>query len=201
VLKGGAALVATLLAAVLIGCGGDDEEPKQESGSGAAQTSTATETATTPSGDTREAPAEPLAERDGSVDQKPVKLEILELKRSGETVALTFRLVAIGDTSGAQVASTFDDGIFQKLDGTTDTTAGAGSLDGISLIDATNRKRHLVGRDEDGACVCDRDLSNGFVSADAPLLLSATFAAPPDDIEAMDVVVPHFGTFKDVPVS
>lgn len=33
------------------------------------------------------------------------------------------------------------------------------------------------------------------------MILSATFAAPPPDVRAMDVVVPKFATFKDVPVS
>jgi hypothetical protein len=188
-----------VLTAVAVGCGGGDDD-KKSSDAGAAKTSTATSTATTPSGDTRATPAEPIAERDGSIDQHPVKLQIIELKRSGETSELTIRLVATGDTDGAQVAQTFEDGVDQKLK-TPDAQLENATLDGISLIDSKNRKRYLAGRDETNACVCDKGLSNAFVGADAPLVLSVTFAAPPDDVDAMDVVVPRFGTFKDVPVS
>jgi hypothetical protein len=199
VLKRGA-LIASLGVAVVAGCGGGDDEKKESQPAGS-QTFTATSTATTPSGDTRSAPEQPIAERDGSIDQHSVKLQIVELKRSGQTSELTIRLVATGDTDGAQVAQTFDDGISQNLKSTGDPPPETGTLDGISLIDSQNRKRYLAGRDEDGSCACDKDLSNAFVAADAPLVLSATFAAPPADVKAMDVVVPRFGTFKDVPLS
>ena len=72
------------------------------------------------------------------------------------------------------------------------------TVDGVSLIDANNRKRHLVGRDAGGACVCDNGLSGTFVESGSPVVLSATFGAPPPDVQVMDVVIPKFGTFKDV---
>jgi hypothetical protein len=132
------------------------------------------------------------------MDQKQVTLEIVELKRSGGTSALTIRVSARAGASGAQVAQTFDDGLSEKLK---DATDSGDTLDGISLVDSKNRKRYLVGRDANGHCVCDSNLSNAFANEDAPVILSATFAAPPPDVRAMDVVVPKFATFKDVPVS
>jgi hypothetical protein len=32
------------------------------------------------------------------------------------------------------------------------------------------------------------------------MTLSATFAAPPPDVAAVDVEIPRYGTFKDVPL-
>lgn len=63
------------------------------------------------------------------MDQKQVTLEIVELKRSGGTSALTIRVSARAGASGAQVAQTFDDGLSEKLK---DATDSGDTLDGIS---------------------------------------------------------------------
>jgi hypothetical protein len=48
----------------------------------------------------------PLATRAGSVDQQPVTLSIVSLKRSGATVELTFELILSPNASGhAQIAA------------------------------------------------------------------------------------------------
>ncbi len=80
------------------------------------------------------------------------------------------------------------------------TVIGGDTLDDIYLVDGANRKKYLVGRDAQNLCTCDTDLGRGFISAGAPLTLSATFGAPPPDVRAVDVFVPRFGTFKDVPL-
>ncbi len=201
-----AVLLTVCAAAIASGCAGDDEKS-----SGAAKTESVrtaagpSQTVTTPEGARKEAPAGALATREGQIDDDPVRLDIVELKRSGQTAALNLRLAIVEEggsdsTVSAQVASTFDDGIFQRIRGGT-SIAGGGSLDGISLVDNRNGKRYLVGRDDRGACVCDANLSSAFVKPGAPLLLSATFGAPPADVDAVDVVIPRFGTFKDVPIS
>lgn len=158
-------------------------------------------TATTPT-----APAEAgraLATRDGQFGHLPVRLEIVSLQRSGATAALTLRLTIPSsyggsDSASAQIAGTFDDGVSES---DRDPTQAFDTVDGISLIDTKNRKRHLVARDARGTCVCDENLSSTFVEQGSPTVLSATFAAPPPDVDVMDVVIPKFGTFKDVPVS
>lgn len=153
--------------------------------------------ATTPSG--TPAPAGPaLASRQGQVDGQAVLLEIAELKHSGQTATLAVRLTTTVDDR-AQVAGTFGNGEFEEISGA-NSIAGGNTLDGISLIDTRNAKKHLVARDASGQCVCDVDLGSAFVDSDAPLVLSATFAAPPAGVDRMDVFVPKFGTFKDVPV-
>ena len=191
-------MLAVVALLALGGCGGGDDKKS----SGASKTSAGPEaTATSPGGEKTKAPVKALAGNSGTIDGKPVRVEIVQLKRSGETSVLTLRLLAEGQTDGAQVAGTFDDGTIEKLKNTDNPTAATNTLDGISLIDTKNRKRYLVGRDSNGVCACDIGLSNAFVNADSPLVLSATFGAPPADVTAVDVLVPRFGTFKDVPLS
>jgi hypothetical protein len=200
------ALVGLALAGA--GCGGEDdpspppEEPQAGAveGAGSSRPPHATPTATEPPV-AEEPPVEPLAAREGSVDQIPVELEIVELRRSAATVTLTFHLTLVDEeTDEPQVSDTFADGVYPEAENGREAALG-NNLDGIELIDGTNRKRHLVARDSSGVCVCDTDLSGVYVTADAPLILSATFAAPPPDVEAMDVHIPTFGVFADVPLS
>lgn len=143
-----------------------------------------------------------LASRTGSVGGKEVRLELLELARSGETTALTLRLTLTGEEGSAQIADTFNDGITQEssAEDANEADVGRTELDGVYLVDGKNRKKYLVGRDENGLCACDSGLSGVFIKPDAPVVLSATFGAPPADVEAVNVFIPSFGTFKDVPL-
>ena len=210
--------ISALIVAVAVasaGCGGgedrDGDRPAEGSGSdealeGAGESQPAggalDDTAPDPSSQEDEA-GDALASREGQIDGDAVRLDITELRRSGSTTALTFELTvgeprAGEDEPSAQVGTTFDDGVGEA-------TGGKGqdsfTLDGVSLVDAENRKRHLVARDSEGVCVCDGGLSGTFVKPGAPVVLSATFGAPPADVDAVDVVIPKFGTFKDVPLS
>jgi len=192
-----------LVCVVIAGCGGSGSTKTVTVGTSAARSGTTTAPASTTGARAPASKTGPaLASRDGLVDKQPVTLQIAELKRSGSTTALILRLQeGPGAGTTAQVAETFDDGLFEKQTGNGATSiSGGSSLDGVFLIDAKNRKKYLVGRDPTGACACESNLSTAFVGKSAPLLLSATFGAPPADVRAVDVFVPHFGTFKDVPL-
>ena len=185
----------------LPGClGGDDEQAAEAP----KETETAAEpqsTSTAPGGEQVEVPEEAIASRDGAISGTPVKLELLQLKRGGETSVLTFRIATVGGDE-VQIGEIFDDGANQEIEGAAnaDSPVNTTSMDGITLVDTQNRKRYLVGRDSKNACACESDLGAVFLSSD-PVILSATYAAPPEDVSEMDVLVPRFGTFKDVPVS
>lgn len=197
-----------LFGALLAGCGGSGET-KTVTETAAGGSSSAAEPPPETTGSSAEStPAPPeegkaLAARAGAVDGDKVRLEIVELARSGGITALTFRLSRSDeeDEGTSQVGDTFDDGIFQKsTEKDADSIVGGSTLDGIYLVDAKNRKKYLVGRDADNLCACDGDLGSTSVSVDSPVLLSATFGAPPEDVSAVDVFIPSFGTFKDVPL-
>lgn len=145
-------------------------------------------------------PAKAIAGMDGTVDGAPARLDILSLTRSGGVSQLTMRLSNTNpdDTSsGIQVGDTFDD----NVNGTDTKPDDPFTVDGVSLVDAVNRKKYLVARDTAGKCVCDGGLSSEFVKADQSLNLSATFGAPPPSVRTVNVFVPKFGTFRDVPIT
>jgi hypothetical protein len=184
-----AAAVAGLTALALAGCG-------------SGRTVTVTRlTATTPSGSatTVTSSQPPLATRDGGIDGKPAALAILTLKRSGQTVELTIA-VSTTSTSQVQIGEAFDDGIGETVGGGS-TVAGLFTMDGVYLVDTTNAKKYPVGRDPSGQCLCETNLNNAFVTAGAPLVLSATFGAPPPTVSRVNVSIPNFGTFVNVPLS
>lgn len=191
-------LASCLAAVALAGCGGTTT--KTVTVAPAATTTHAT--GTTPSGNTTTTAtvSPPLATRAASIDHQPVTLSIVDLKRSGTTAELTIQL-STKSSEQAQVADTFDDGIFQKI-ATPDASsiAGGDSLDGIYLIDTTNSKKYPVARDSNNACLCDTDLSDAFVANSAPMFLSATFGVPPPTVKAVNVFTPHYGTFVNVPI-
>lgn len=190
-----------LCGVVLAGCGGSSETKTVTVGAtstAAPETTSGAAAATGPTGATT-APA--IASRQGNVDGVATTFEIAGLARAGGTTTLTIRLSTSEEGTRAQVAGSFDDGIFQKSTARdANSIIGGQTLDGVYLVDGKNRKKYLVGRDADNLCTCDTELSDAFVTSKAPVTLSAVFGAPPDDVRAVDVFVPRFGTFKDVPL-
>lgn len=146
-------------------------------------------------------PAKPLAGMDGSIDGKPIRLDVIALTRSGGVSQLTLRvantLPASATSGSAQIGNTFDD----DVNGTTSSPDDPFTVDGLALIDSVNRKKYLVARDTAGKCVCDGDLSATFARPGRSVNLSATFGAPPGSVRTVNVFVPKFGTFRDVPIS
>jgi hypothetical protein len=73
-------------------------------------------------------------------------------------------------------------------------------VDGVQVIDAKNKKVHLVASDGNGQCLCSRNLSSAFIALRQTMVFGATLAAPPDGVDKVDVAIPRFGTFTGVPV-
>lgn len=181
----------------LAGCGGASTKTV----SVAAKPTATRVTGTTPSGATTTAvaTAPPLATSAGSVDGVPVTLSILSLKRSGLVSELTFSLSTTADK--ADVGNWFDDTIDESVKGEPrGNVDGANSLDGIFLVDASDAKKYPVARDSNNKCLCDDNLFLQDVTNAGPLVLSATFGAPPANVKAVNVFIPHYGTFANLPL-
>ena len=193
-------LLAAALVVAVAGCGGDGGETKtvtvQETPAGDASS----EATATPEADQPESEAEPVVETEGSIDGGRVRFVVTQLQRSGPTVILNARL-ELADPAGdsLQVASSLDDGSFQELTSGPDEPGDV--FDGVALIDPEGRKKYLVARDETNRCVCSNDLGGAFVSADAPVELTATLTAPPPGVTQVDLIVPSFETLRDVPLA
>lgn len=196
-------LVAGALAAsTLAGCGIGSQEvrtvtapaPSEDASTPAPGTATEGDAAATP------APSDgPLVEGTGSDAGQPFSVAILELKRSGPTVVLNGQVSVPYDeevpNADFQITDTFADPSQQGVGVARD------AFDGVALIDPENRKKYLVARDEDGNCVCTRELSSAFARPDAPISVQATLTAPPPEVKFVDVYVPKVQTFTKVPVA
>jgi hypothetical protein len=75
----------------------------------------------------------------------------------------------------------------------------AWSADGTYLIDIPGKKKYLVVRDSENHCVCSRGLSD--LAPKSSSTLWAKFPAPPDNVQKIGIVVPHFIPLDDVPIS
>ena len=115
-----------------------------------------------------------------------ITIAIQELKRSYNTLTLKFAMI---NQSKNDFAFAYNFGEGNEF----------GSIGGIHLIDAANKKKYFVVRDTDGACVCSRSVAN--ISVGSQSVLWAKFPAPPDDVQKITVEIPHFPPLEDVPVT
>ena len=128
--------------------------------------------------------AEPIASADG--EAPGTTLEVRELKLSGGALTLKFVLKNESDKPF---------GIYHLMD-----ASDGGSVDAIYLLDAPGKKKYLAVKDSDGHCVCSRKIADSL-DPNASVALWAKFPAPPDSVQKIGVVVPHFTPMDDVPIS
>ncbi|NDU71652.1 hypothetical protein GWI34_03280 [Actinomadura sp. DSM 109109] len=70
---------------------------------------------------------------------------------------------------------------------------------GTSLIDPVNLKRYVVVKDSGGKELETDDIFTRMTNGQATPFYF-TFAAPPDDVKALDVQIGSWPTFRDIPV-
>jgi hypothetical protein len=129
----------------------------------------------------------PVATTDG--ESPGVSLQIQEFKVSNGTVMLKFSVAN-------DAAASFP---IWNLKDTSVAKGDANAVSGIYLIDVANKKKYFVVVDNDGHCVCSRDVAD--LPSKAKVNLWAKFPAPPDSVKKIGVVVPHFVPMDDVPLS
>ncbi|MET8118501.1 hypothetical protein [Micromonospora sp. NPDC005189] len=144
----------------------------------------------------------PIGSRDIQISDSgklfPVKVELYPLRRDQGFVAVNVRLTrtdATGNSDRWQISSAFQG----------DTVSLAFS--GVTMIDRKNRKRHLVARSGDQDAkpgqvnyLASSGLASVFVLAGQSVDLYAMLGAPPDDVTAVDVVIPRVPVFENVPL-
>jgi hypothetical protein len=131
-----------------------------------------------------------IATADGETDG--IKAEILDLKRdSGGTVTLKFSVVNNSKQDMGFGYGFGDDANFHITD--------FDSIGGVNLVDTVNKKKYMVARDSENHCLCSRN--PGGVAPGTRKNLYAQFPAPPDDVQKINVVIPHFLPANDVPIS
>ena len=121
-------------------------------------------------------------------------MQLSPVRRDGAVSHLNFTLSLPVTEQQAQLSTALGDGDGKAADSTYDT------VDGVQLVDGKNSKLYLAASDGKGSCLCSRGLSSVFLRDDVPVLFTVTYAAPPADVTAVDVVMPRFGTVEGVPV-
>ena len=133
------------------------------------------------------AAASAVATTDG--ETPGTRIEVQELKRSsGGSVTLRFLLINNSDKP-------ID--MHPYLSGD-DTRRDTRSVAGITLVDAIGKKKYFVLRDSEGACLCSHAFED--LASSGRLSLWAKFPAPPDNVDKISVIVPHFAPMDDVPL-
>lgn len=190
--------VAAALLLVAGGCGSSDpasdDQPSKTQSSQDGQGSEGE----APSSDSAEPSkdlGDPVGSRKGSTSEGPAVLTIYAVSRADRLITVNFSLTL--DASAAekfQVSDFFADENYDASDGE------GHSVDGVQVLDTKNAKLHQVASDGAEHCVCSRGLSAAFIAPGQTMLFTATYGAPPEDVTTVDLQVPHFGTFSDVPV-
>jgi len=130
----------------------------------------------------------PLASADG--ETPGVRVEVTELKRVSGGV-LNLKIVMINDSdTKVGFGYSFADRDHEVID--------FNSIGGVHLIDAVGKKKYFVVRDSEKKCVCSSKLKD--VLPKGRMNLWAKFPAPPDDVQKITVVIPHFQPMDDVPI-
>lgn len=184
-----------LLTAVLFACPKKEEPAPSSTTSSAAPaaapTATTATTATNPPPSATltsvNAPAG-IASADG--ETSGVKVVVQELKRtSGGTVSMKFSITN-GSEKSVGSGYEFADKDHEIID--------HGSVGGVQLIDEGGKKKYFVVRDTDGKCVCSQRIKD--VKPGETENFWARFPAPPDTVQKITVIVPHFQPMDDVPI-
>ncbi|RSN64106.1 hypothetical protein [Actinomadura sp. WAC 06369] len=124
----------------------------------------------------------------GAPPQAPsaeVEIAVLGLRVRGKLATLTVRMTPRIPPGGPDKASPYD------LNGN----------EGIdpSLIDPVNLKRYVVVKDSRGREMETDDITTDLVNGKAGAL-RYTFAAPPENVKALDLQFGGWPTFRDIPV-
>lgn len=122
-------------------------------------------------------------------EQPGISLQVRELKVGNGTTMLRFTILNDSD-------SPFDPDSLADKDG---KQRDYHSISGIYLLDAANKKKYLVMYDSANLCVCSRESHN--IAAKSSSNLWAKFSAPPENVQKIGLVIPHFIPMDDVPLS
>lgn len=129
-----------------------------------------------------------IASADG--ETPGAKVEIHELKRtSGDTLTLRFSMV-----NGGNKEISFNYTFVEEGKSIVDFN----SVGGVHLIDPVGKKKYFVVRDTENQPSCSRGLKD--LAPGGRVNLWSKFPAPPQDVQMISVMVPHFGPMDDVPI-
>ena len=128
--------------------------------------------------------AEPIATTDGETPGTSIKVQ--DLKVVSGALMLKFIIENNGDK---------DVSLYSMM-----TSSETDSVDGIYLLDVPGKKKYLVVRDSGNYCLCSRNITRNL-APNTSAAYWAKFPLPPDSVQKIGIVVPHFIPMDDVPIS
>ncbi|MQA79774.1 MAG: hypothetical protein GEV10_15055 [Streptosporangiales bacterium] len=131
------------------------------------------------------AKADPDATKNVAWDEQRGRWSVFELYRHGRYVTLEFGVTNLGDDEFG-------------IGSTLSRREAAEDVSGVTVRDPVGKKRYLPATFAGGCYCTSRPYT---VGSGQTMYLTATYAAPPKGVEAVDVSVPQVGTFADVPVT
>lgn len=136
------------------------------------------------------APAQPASATASVEGEVPgLRVGVQELKRTaGGTLTLT---LVFANTATKNLWLEFGD---KSID-----FGNMASLGGVNLVDITGKKKYFVARDSERRCLCSSNVSTLDPGARANMW--AKFPAPPEDVQKITVMIPHFPPLEEVPIS
>ncbi|CAM2924255.1 hypothetical protein ACSL103130_07225 [Actinomyces slackii] len=146
-----------------------------------------------------------IATRTASTGDTPVTIALNSVSVSGGITTVMFSVTNDGPDSGLglQVSDIFSDGestIPLNSDGAQGDGGTLQNTDGVTLLDAANKKIYRVAYDNAGGCLCS-STSGIFIDAGHTTVFQASFAALPKETSAVTVTIPVAGAFENVPVT
>lgn len=118
------------------------------------------------------------------------KVEVQELKRSGNSLMLKISMI---NDSEKPLSFNYN---FGDQD---NSVKDFNTIGGVTLVDAAGKKKYFVVRDTENTCVCSSNIKDLAPKSRANLW--AKFPAPPDEVQKISVIIPHFTPMDDVPIS
>ncbi|WP_309080921.1 hypothetical protein [Zhihengliuella sp.] len=147
-------------------------------------------------GDASAAPLGDLGTRDvGAFDDATMTLN--SVRADAGTMTVTFTLTNHGD-SNEIVTQEFSNGVKDATDNAA-ASMDTWSVDGVFVVTAEGQ-RYLVGRGDDGVCACSVNINSGSIGPGRSTTYSAVFAAPPEEVNEVDVHIPQVGAFEAVEI-
>ena len=120
----------------------------------------------------------------------PLRMDIALARRTGRTVTLDLRLRSTAAHGGPAFGVNWQFSADQSEE----------DVSGVYLVDPTTGRKLSPRRDAHGTCICTDDGYSIEVAPGGTTMLTASFPGPSPLAHAVDVVVPHFGAFRDVPL-
>ncbi|MCG5217523.1 hypothetical protein [Streptosporangium sp. KLBMP 9127] len=138
-------------------------------------------------------PAQAIANKQFDFEGRKIDVAVTELRREGKLATVHF-------TMGVAKGERWQIAYALRAEGKT-----VFNVSGVSLIDTANAKRYRTAfsgatADSEGDCVCS-SVQGIFLSEGESHSFYASFAAPPPDVTKINVEIPRFGVFSDVPLS